>query len=261
MNVTGATKNIDYIVHSVMADLKETDTKNFPYYLKWALDGYRELNLFSLPCIKTVCLPVSNILTIDLPDDYVKYTAIGIRLKNHIFLLGRNDDMLLRRDDDCEVPIETVVQKPDHFAGIFPYYYFFSGVFRNGQYVGEQYAQGGGWSRKGYYKIDEEMHRIQFSGMIPKTEIILEYKSTGLSCDGSVEVPNQAISALNAFVHWQRVEHDESLKGLRNYGMQVDRKERLWKIEFNKLKHYNLMFTVQEFLDAKWRTIKQTPKR
>lgn len=256
-----ATKPIAYVVHSVAADLGETSTKYYQKYLKWAFDCYRELNLFILPCIKTVVLTVNDNLTVDLPDDYVNYTAIGVKIGRHLYLLGRDDKLLFNQAEDCEVPIDQVVAKPDHFAGLFPYYYFFGGAFRNGQYVGEQYALGGGWSRKGYYRINESERKIQFGSMVPKTEVILEYKSTGVDCDGSVEIPYEAISAMTSFIHWQRIEHDESLKGLRTYPSQVQQKYGLWKSEFKKLKHYTLMFTVQEYLDSKYRTLRQTPKR
>lgn len=261
MNVKSATKPIMYIVHSVATDLRETNTNNYPYYLKFALDCYRELNLFTLPSIKTVNLTFSDAFTVDLPDDYVNYTAIGVRIGRHIYLLGRDDKLVLNRSDECPTPIEEVLQAPDRFAQLFPYGYFFSGAFRNGQYVGEQYAYGGGWNSKGYYRVDLEKHQIQFSNIIPKTEIILEYKSTGMDCDGSVEIPYEAISAMTAFVHWKRIQYDESIKNARFKALEMSDRERQWKIEFGKLRHYRLMFTVQEFMDSKYRTIKSTPKR
>lgn len=259
MNPKIATRPLAYIAHSVMTDLRETDSNSWAYYNKWAIDSFRELNLFVLPMIKTVELEVSDTHTIALPDDYIKYTGIGMCLGKHIYLLGRDDNMAFNRTEECDVPIEEVVQNPNNF-GYLPYGYFFSGMFRNGQYVGEQFAHGGGWA-KGYYRVDLEKKQIQFSNLIPKTKIILEYKSTGMSCDGTVEIPYEAISAMTAYVHWKRVQNDSELKKTRTYALELSDRERQWKIEFNKLKHLTLLPTVQEFLDAKYRTIKSTPKR
>lgn len=256
-----ATKNLDYICHSVMADLKEVGTKNYPYYLKWAIDCFRELNLFVLPVVKTVILPVGPNNTIDLPGDFVKYTAIGVNIRGHLWLLGLNNSMVPNTIEECPVPITDVVANPTlTYADIYPYYYFFSGMFRGGQYVGEQYARGGGWSSRGYYMINEERRQIQFQGVVPQTEIVLEYKSTGVNCDGTVCIPYETVSAHLAFVHWQRVEHDQSLS-VNTRLAEAPRKERLWIKEFNKLKHYKLAFTMQEFLDNRYRTSRQTPKR
>lgn len=265
MNPKAAYKPIMYIVESVSSDLKETTTKNYPYYLKWAIDSYRQLNLFTLPVIKTVMLPLESNLTVDLPSDFVSYISVGIRIGKHLYLLGLDNDLVLGLEKECEVPIEQVVQKPDHFSSLFPYWYFFGGAIRGGQYVGEQYALGGGWSRKGYYKIDLERHQIQFSSVIPKTEIVLEYKSTGIDCDGSVEVPYQAIDAMIAFVHWKRVEND-SLLAMNNpkaHAMQTQERYAMWKTAFKQLHHFNMMqdFTLQNYIDTKNRQSKMTPKR
>ncbi len=250
-----ATKNLDYCVHSVMADINDTTTKHYQQFLKWGFDAYRELNLFSLPQIKTRYLTMSANRTVELPDDYVNYTAIGINIGGQYWLLTRNDGMALRRTEDCPTDIQSVSSVD---TTILPYSYEFSGYYRNGQYVGEQYAVGGGWNTQGYYRIDTELGRIQFSSVVPNAQIVLEYKSTGVDCDGTVEIPYQAITAVVAYIHWKRVQNDENKR--RSGGEIADRKKD-WTSAFNNLKHYNLMFTMQEYLDSKWSTIKSTPRR
>lgn len=257
-----STKNLDYICHSVMADLQESTTKNYSRYLKWAIDCFRELTLFVFPCIKTKYLSVSDTLTVPFPDDYIDYTAIGINIGGRLWTLTLNPDLVPGKLDDCDLPIDVATARPD-LGAIYPYYYFFSGAFRNGQYVGEQYSIGGGWNRKGYFNVDRERKQFQFSSLVPQTEIVLEYHSTGISCDGTVEIPYESISAFLAFIHWKRTEHDQELKrkSINGWLAACATQKRLWMEEFYKLKHYQLMFTVSEYLDAKWKTIKSTPKR
>lgn len=261
MDIKSGFKDIDYCVHSVMSDMDETSTVNYPRYLKWAIDCFHELNLYLSPVIKTVELQIEDNLTIPFPDDYINYIAIGVNLHGRLWTLTRNDDIVLDRREDCPVSLAEAAalsqeQTNTQLISIVPYRYYFGGAFRGGQYVGEQYAFGGGWNYKGYYTEDTEKKRFQFSSAIPKTTIVLEYKSSGIDCDGSVQIPLPSVAAIVSYIHWKRVEHNSSMPTV-----EKERKYGLWVKEFQKLKHYNLMFTMSEFRDAKNKTTRQTPKR
>lgn len=262
MEINSGYKDLDYCVHSVMADLSEDTTKNYSRYLKWAIDCYNELNLYSSTVIKTAEIQVEDNNTIAFPDDYIDYTAIGVNINGYIWTLTMRNDMVLNRKDDCPVSLERAIAISEQNApttqvlAYVPYKYFFGGSYRGGQYVGEQYAYGGGWNYKGYYRIDEEMKRIQFASIVPKCTIILEYKASGISCDGTVQIKQPAVAAIVAFIHWKRVEFNNRVPMA-----EKDRARREYIVQFNILKHYNLMFTMSEYLDSKRKTIKSTPKR
>ncbi len=255
--INSSTKTLDYCVHKVMADLREVTTKNYPYYLNWAFDIFQDMNLYANPSIKTKWLKLSDRNTIDIPSDYVDYIAVGINLCGRLFLLSVSDNISFNRSNECPVPIDQIQQHPfTGFDGIYPYYYYFSGAFRGGQYVGEQFAMGGGWNSRGYFKVDTECKQIQFKSVVPRSEIVLEYRSTGIDCDGTVEVPYAAVPAITAGIHWKRLEHNdkESLSNKRG-------KERLYGIEFNNFRKLKQKFSVQEYLDAKYRVSTAIPSR
>lgn len=250
-------RNLDYVINSVMADLLEPSTVNYQRYLKWAIDCYNDLTLYRFPSIKTVELKVKDNFTVDLPDDYVDYVAIGVMLSGKLWTLTRNDRLYPKPIQDCNVPLETATKDLNsQFAGITPYGYIFGGSFRNGQYVGEQFAYGGGWNHQGYYHVDIANRRIEFSNVIRGKKILLEYIANGVSCDGTAEVPFASVPVFTSYIHWMKAEHDnkvpESFK---------ERKRQLYYIEYNKYAHLTLMFTMDEFLDYKYRTVKMTPKR
>ena len=259
--ITGSTKNLDYIVHAVLADLGENHTRNYAYYLHWAFAGFRDLNLYGQSTVKTKWITMSDTNTICLPDDFVDYISVGITLCGRVFLLSLNDSMSPQKCVECPVPIDQIPAKNFHgFDGIFPYYYFFSGAFRGGQYVGEQFAMGGGWNSHGYFKIDRERKEIQFKSVVPRAEIVLEYLSTGIECDGTVEVPYAAVPAIQAYIHWQKVEHDQRM----NPKVQLDKaraKERLYGIEFKNFRKRKQKFSVSEYLENKYKVSKATPTR
>jgi len=256
------TRTMDYIASQVMADVEEVTTKNYQRYLQMGINCYLyELKLTSSPTIKTVNLTVADNGTIDFPDDYIDYVVIGVCLNGHIWTLTRNDSLCLYRGEDCPVELSEAMQlsqdqTQEQLSLLVPFGYYFGGGFRGGQYVGELYSLGGGWNGKGYYRIDTEKRRIAFSKVAPGTEIILEYSATGINCDGSMEVPFQAVPAIIAYIHWKRIEYNDKYPS-----HEKERKRREYIVQFQALKHYNLMFTVDEYLDAKYRTIKMTPKR
>lgn len=261
MSINSGYKELDYCVHSVMVDMQETSTINYPRYLKWAIDSYKELNLYQSTVIKTVELQIEDNMTIDFPDDYISYVAIGVNVNGKIWTLTQRSDMVLDRRDDCPIAISEAVQMSNQLPSsqilaIVPYRYFFGGSYRGGQYVAEQYAYGGGWNYKGYFREDTEMKRFQFSSTFPKTTIILEYKATGFNCDGTVQIKSAAIPVIVSYIHWQRAENNNRVPMA-----EKERKRKLHIVEFEKLKHFNLAFTLSEFRDAKNKSIKSTPKR
>lgn len=262
MSLDQGVRSIDYIASLVMVERMEENDRNYQRFVQLAINCYLyELKLSISPTIKTVTLTVANNGTIEFPDDYINYTAIGVCLNGKIWTLTRNDKLCLDRSEDCPVELSAAIEMSSNLddqqvSYIIPYGYSFNTGFRNGQYVGEQFSYGGGWNKKGYYRIDEQMRRIAFSQVAPGTEIILEYNATNIACDGTMSVPFQAVAAIKAYTHWQAIEHDPK------YSLSDrESKRREYVRQFNILKHYNLMFTVSEYLDAKYRSIKSTVKR
>lgn len=250
-------RDLDYAIKSVMADYGEDSMVMYPRYLKWAIDCYNELTLYRFPSVKTVELDVKDNYTVDLPHDFVRYTAIGVYINGRLWTLTRRDDSQRRPIEDCQIPIEDV--NNDHsgsYAGITPYGYMFGGSFRNGQYVGEQYAYGGGWNRHGYYRIDETNRRIEFSNVVRGKKIVLEYISNGVDCDGSAQIPFASVPVVTSYIQWKKAEFDR-----KESQSEKERKRNLYLIEYNKYTHYVCMFTISEYLDTKYRTLKMTPKR
>ena len=134
-------------------------------------------------------------------------------------------------------------------------YLFFSDHFRNGSFVGGLYGLPGGID-DAYYRIDMETRQILFSGSTPRSEIVLEYLSTGLKPDGSSLIPREVVPALRTYVLWQKDENDPRIA--------YNAKERL-KREHEEaiaaLRSFSLTFTKDEYLRMCYGTYRQTPKR
>ena len=249
---------LDNVVRNVMVDLGEQSLNKYQTYLQWAIRGFRELKLHNSSYAKIAYLPISNSKSVDLPIDYLKYTKIGVCINDRVVLLGLDDTLCVNhKKDDCGNPLELALNPAttqDTILGLNYGYYFFD-HYRNGQFVGGLYGLGGGDSSLGYYRINEEKNQIQLTSQVPSTEIILEYISDGSDTTGTATVPKYAVEALIQWVHWQR------LRRMSNKTRESEIARRDYIIEFDKLKHFKLMFTAAEYLQMLRSNIHSAPKR
>jgi hypothetical protein len=239
-------------------DLDDYSMTKYEKFLQYCIDGYMDLNLFTMQSVKVAYLTVKDNKTADLPSDYIKYTKIGFNNRGSFEVLGLNDDLMLTRSkDDCGNPVNDNVNGCENDTLLFPSYgYYFAPHYRNGQFVGELYAGAGSYTGNGMYRIDHNMRQIAFSSDLAADTIILEYKSSGVSGDGSTFIPRQCAPALIAFIHWKRREYNDKVA--------QSEKERLknnYYIEFEKLRDLEFSFTIEEYLDARRSTYAMIPKR
>jgi len=261
--------DLHYIVSSVMADLGESDNSKFIRYLKWAIDGYRRLNLAgSLPqTIKTVRLPMSASNTIDLPLDYIDYIKIGVCVNGYIVNFDHHPDMCIGeakyKKDACgdeEVMQTLATYSNGDFAGDGLINWRYLSHFHNGQHVAGYYGLGEGFSGRGY-GIDIASRKIHFSSYVEVDEVILEYKTKGIDHTGNAIVPEGALSALTNFVHWKR----ESFNNVGKMKKADIGQALYWKNEFQDewkamVRRSNAM-TQQQWLSVIRGSIHQLPKR
>ncbi len=254
-------KSLDYIVRNVMVQLDETNNmKKYQTYLQFAIRGMRELNLTSATYPKTVFLDMLDNKAINLPSDYVKYLKIGICVNGHILTLGLDDSLCLNDNfspcgDPLPVAMNNLANANNNGLGLDGFFGFGFGFpfldgFSNNQFIGGLFGIGGGFNNRGYYKINAEANQIQFTSEVASNQIVLEYISSGITADGSANVPEQAIECLIAFVMWKRAQYKRG--GSLNEARDA---ERQWIIQFNKLRHFNLSFSVSEYMES------QSPKR
>jgi len=261
-NDTPGVVSLEYIVHRVLMDREDNSMRYYKKYLQYAIDAYQELNLYSVETIRVAYLPVNqNTKQADLPADYLFYTKIGYNRKGVAHTLTLNEDlMLVRKTDDCGNGINEnnldCGRKKDG-ENLLPYNgYYYTPHYRNGQFVGELYGGRGNTNNVGYYRIDKQKRKIAFNSEISLDEVILEYKSSGVSADGATVVPREYARTLISYVHWQLNEYKDKVSM-----SEKNRLRQRYIDEEKKVRRLNLGFTVEEYLDIARGSLKQTPKR
>jgi hypothetical protein len=107
-----------------------------------------------------------------------------------------------------------------------------------------------------YYRVDYENRQIVFSGTVERSEIVLEYFSSGLKADGSSLVPRNVVPALRSYVLWQMVEND-----FRVAYNEKERRKREYEEAVEALRSLENTPTKEEYLRMVYSTAGQGPKR
>lgn len=269
MSVTDNIYTLDYCVQSTLADIDQTETKAYLRHLKWANDAFRRLNLADgLPTMKTVTLPVDQATnTAILPNDYIEYSKIGICVNGVLINFDLNDSLCLDSAEPASVcacsdeEITTTIQTCCNGGGYGgdgwgTWYYPYYSSWHNGQFVAGIYGVGAGFNRGGY-KINLEANKIQFDSCVTAQEVVLEYKSSGLSSDGNAIVQQTAIPAILAYIHWRRCLFSKDMAVKRD----AENHRRSWVAESSAMFKRKEALTYTEWLQLFRKLTYQTPKR
>ncbi len=241
---------VNYVVMSILNRLRDYSMRSYAYIAQLVIEGYGELSLWHLDTVEVVYLRMSSAKVVDLPTDYVDYTKIAIPVNGKYKVLTKKDNILLPRTFADGAPVGNA---DDDNAGAGSV--FFVDHFRNGQFVAGLYGLPGGLDNA-YYRVDRENRQIVFSGSIPRSEIVLEYVSSGIKLSGQTSIPRETLPSLRAYVFWNMIEQDRKVSAT-----EKERKKGLYLEEVAALDYFQSAFTADEYRRHVWKSTTQTIKR
>ena len=236
-----AYSTLDSIVLQVWSDQgPQADEATRRRYFQWAIRGFKQLQLFSLPMDQAIDLPVqTGVRCVVLPSDFIKFTAIGITRGNLFHAFTLKPDLQPTLNYVCGMPQQvTPVIQPN--------------IHRAAGYGNFEYAEGGG-KNYWYYKEDYPNNRILIDGA-PLTMATLIYTSTGIKMNSETLIPKIAEEAMIAFIHWQ----EELNSKPADKGMIMIRRQEFEKA-VDDIRHAEL--NIEALMDAVRSTIYQGVKR
>ena len=248
---------IRYVVMSILNRLNQYDLKNYKRLVQICIEGFSEC--FSLYHTgignEVVYLHMSTAKTANLPGDFIDWLKLGYPINGKLRVITKKDSILLPRvfDDTGESVGNTDADDSEGISNAL----FFSDHWRNGQFVGGLYGLPGGIDTA-YFRFDLEStpRQIVFSGETPRSEIVLEYTSTGLKPDGSSLIPRQIVAPLRNYVLWHSVENDPRIA----YN-ERERRKREFTESVEALRSFEFIFTSDEYKRMLYSTYRQSPKR
>tara|TARA_R100001594_G_scaffold144712_1_gene194127 strand:- start:2602 stop:3312 length:711 start_codon:yes stop_codon:yes gene_type:complete len=228
------------IINDLLVEEGKTSENDFLRYFKLGMNGMKELSYDVSGGIRVVELLVnSNTLTVNLPNDYVKYTKIGIYGKDgDIHPLGLRSKKAL---------INTVANNTGSDDELNPSYFEYS----------QEYGVGGGNNSNGYYRVDLENSTIQFTSSLSGKKIILEYISNSFihPTEGDVVVHEFMADAMRAYIYWKSIHRKRGA----DTGEKASAKTEYYN-EKRLARARMLSFTKQEALQTIRKSFKQAPK-
>lgn len=267
-------KDLWYVVNSVKADIQQDGPARDLTFLKWAVDGFKDMafaNVIRQSIMTDRFMVIHDLKTgekyINLPDGYLDYYKISICYRGYIINLDANDNICIappklnccgremQEAIDAEVDTWTsaddfaVFQNSSYYWDYFPYW-------KNGQFVAGMYGRGEGGYRAGY-KVDFQNRRIVFDNYLKADEVIIEYKTNGINDRGNAIVPDGCEDAIIAFVHWKRCLHSKD----PNEHQDFKEFKRMYQRQVKRVNARAMAMTIVEILDIYRSSIHQGPKR
>ncbi len=245
-----AYKTLSYVVYNYLNESGDFTMQNYKRYLQMVCDSVRQLNIYDLNQVKVVYLTPNSSNQVELPDDYVQYTKIGIMLGNQLWTLTLNKNIVPSRDIECGLDIRVT----NSGASTFPNDGFgFVNHWYGNRFISGLYGLGGGLNTA-YFRIDTERNLLVLDGVVYTNQIILEYKTDGIG-EGT-PVPPQAIEPIKRRLDFLKRWHDPRV-GL---GEKHLAKELMDESLF-ALQCFENKVNIDEWMDTFYETTMQAPKR
>lgn len=204
---------LDSVVSEWIAENGKSEAQRARIYTI-AVSGLREMNMDVNGIIKIVSLSINDNDTVDLPEDFMNYSKIGIvGADGRIHCLGRDNSINMNPAyNDCGVQIANPnTQNSDYPFGGLPYAGSFYGL--GGDTNGGIFGLGGGNNNIGYYRLDRPGNRLLLANMnvLAGATIILEYTADiNASSAGDFEVHPYIIDTIKNYISWRYVNGDRN---------------------------------------------------
>jgi hypothetical protein len=247
-----------YVVASVLNRANDYTMKSYLRLLQIGIELFsEELSMYHINAgLEVVYLHMSTAKTCVLPSDYVKYNKVGIPIQGKLRVITHDDSILLPRvwDDGDQSAIGNyygaAIGALDTSNII-----FFSDHYRNGAFVGGLYGMPGGIDIAGF-RVDREENLLVFSGSTPRSEVVMEYFSSGLKSDGSSLIPRECVPALRTGILWLKDENDPRVAYNAKERLKREHEEAI-----EALRSFSNSFTADEYLSMVRSTTHQSIKR
>jgi hypothetical protein len=250
--------NIKDIVFMYMDEALQT-TAAYRRLYGIAQRGAVDLMLDVTANVKSCELCVMGNKTAELPDDYIKWSKIGVlNPYGEIATLKRNEQLTLINDGrTSRLSDNESVVGTDLFRINEGYYLNFSG-YGYGYGCADIFGiSGNDLSQLGEFKVDETCGLIVLNATFPYPNVILEYIASPSEEDGFM-IPLEAQEALIAWISWKDINQLAASRKVSIYDKQARRRE--YYTQKNNARWRIKPFRTEEAYDVTQSAMRLVPK-
>jgi len=204
-------------------------------YQQLIIRGFKDAKMLHLKGFTKIAkLTVTDIKTIDIPDDYLSFVAVVVPIQGEYWTLTEKETLVYSQsgaslDADDEEGEDINDSYSVHYGAV------------------------GGINKQGYIKLDEVENRIIINSLeVGKTEVFLIYVSSGINEAGTdTYVPDAIVPMLHFYALYKdAIYKDKPYEHLRDeYYRELDKVR------------YLQMPSIGAMLDALYETFTPTPTR
>jgi len=239
---------IDYVVAEMQAELDDYSTTQNQRLTALVISALREIRLYHKAAIQVAYLTINEAGIIPFPFDYMDFINIGIPMNGQLWNLTEDNKMLLDRSTDCGEDSRVMSQGSSFENRIS----ILTPSWSLNRFTPTYYGVSGG-RNTGYYKVDEQARQIQFDGKIPRGEVVLVYKSTGIG--PNTVIGAEMIKPLKNIAHYNKVKFNKNESMNQKMLLKKDMEESVME-----LRAFAQRFTMKQYMDVLWGAKRQTAK-
>ena len=238
----------------------------------FALRGIRDFGFDVSKKIRSLKLDVNSNNTVDLPDDYVDWSKVGVVGSDGlVYVLGENKNLnysqkyktsngntydadgdgLLDREDDKTATTGGSPTVDTDIATSFDSYIFRNYIYQNGE--GGLYGIGGG-QYHGEFRINLDQNRIEVASNSNFGQVVIEYVADEAR-NPNPDVHVYLEEALRAYIYYKLIERRSSVP----YNEKMRARTEYYN-ERRKANSRMKSFTKEELLKTIRKNFKQAPK-
>jgi len=190
---------------------------HIPKYILYGKTAAAEMCKRGFMPIQSVMLDIDeNTNSAKLPDDYVKYVRVGSCFCGRILELDYDNTLCVREKDTAFCDPKDVIEQiqkdcaclqrdciPDGYTN----YYMWNNIYYQGRMFGAMYTLPA-YRSSGFYKI--ENGRIYLNSVCAGSQVVLQYKSSGISDSGQTEIPTEMEDVILYYMVWKNAFFDRS---------------------------------------------------
>jgi|14_taG_2_1085336.scaffolds.fasta_scaffold12651_1 hypothetical protein len=214
-------RSLDEIVRDYMLEEERDSLHKYPFYLKYAISGLRDLTFDISGAPKKVQLEVDESTNVvALPPDFIKEIRVGVIIDGVFVSLGQNSDIIKKLDDCGNVATNqnnsTNLNTATTAQG-FSVANTWHQHYRNGEVIGAYYGIGG-HQGVGQFYINYDAGRIEFSTITNQSNVVLEYVSDLSTVNGDFRVHPFLEEPILNYIDWvsKRRKHKQYGAGMIN---------------------------------------------
>jgi hypothetical protein len=204
-------KSLKDVVKRVLFEDGETTMHKYALYKGFGVDFLRDYYIDGGKDVKSVVLDVDSVKRVQLPDDYIHYTKIGVRVGSNVRVFLSDDTLsTIWNQDDCENDTANP-ETPDwdrlkgHDYSYTGSWYFSNVINGWGEHVGTRYGFGNERISDAFSFYKDH---IILNGGTSADQIILEYISSDMVYGEDTCVPITAEEACKTYIRWKVVDVD-----------------------------------------------------